>query len=214
MFQTEIDHLVVTAPSLAIGVEYVHDILGTMPQAGGTHPRMGTHNCLLRLGNALYLEVISIDPNSPKPNHPRWFNLDEVLDYTSPRLVTWVVRITDIRATSARASVHLGNIQSMSRGQFKWQITIPSDGSLPFDGVAPSLIEWGTQNHPASTLEDKGCTLLKLEGYHPKAKKISELLQSIGFEYDPSLFSILPSEGPSLAAEIQTPFGVRSFRSP
>jgi len=214
MFQAEIDHLVVTAPSLAIGVEYVRDILGVTPQAGGTHPRMATHNRLLRLGNASYLEVISVDPNSPRPDRPRWFKLDEVLDHAPPHLATWVARSNDISAASTGASVPLGNIESMSRGQFEWQITIPSDGSLPFDGVAPSLIQWSTQNHPASMLEDLGCTLLRLEGYHPQAAKISELLQSIGFQDESSLWSILPAAQPSLMAQIQTPFGVRSFKAP
>ena len=53
-----LDHLVVTAPTLEGGVEYVADCLGVLPVPGGVHPRMGTHNALVRLGTSQYLEVI------------------------------------------------------------------------------------------------------------------------------------------------------------
>ena len=43
------DHLTVPAPSLEIGAAFVHDVVGVLPQIGGEHPRMGTHNLLLRL---------------------------------------------------------------------------------------------------------------------------------------------------------------------
>lgn len=211
MIHSQIDHLVITAPSLATGVEYVRSVFGVSPQVGGAHPRMGTHNCLLRVGKALYLEVISIDPNAPKPDRSRWFNLDQEHLHFTPHLTTWVARTNDISAASVGASVPIGDIESMSRGQFEWQITIPSDGSLLFDGVAPSLIQWDTQIHPASLLDDLGCTLLKLEGYHPQAAEISELLQSIGLQDESLFWSILPSARPSLKAQIQTPFGVRSI---
>ena len=50
MFKCSIDHIVITAPSLADGMEYVHRALGVVPEPGGGHPRMGTHNALLKLG--------------------------------------------------------------------------------------------------------------------------------------------------------------------
>ena len=62
-----LDHLVVTAPNLKSGVQWVRDTLGATPELGGKHPRMGTHNCLLQLGEQTYLEVISPDPNAPDP---------------------------------------------------------------------------------------------------------------------------------------------------
>lgn len=71
-----IDHITITAPSLAAGAEFVSQTLGVLPQVGGEHPRMGTHNLLLRLGDALFLEVISPNPLVPAPARPRWFALD------------------------------------------------------------------------------------------------------------------------------------------
>jgi hypothetical protein len=58
-------------------VEYVRQTLGVSPQAVGEHPRMGTHNYLLKLGEKFYFEVIAINPNASQPNRPRWFELDE-----------------------------------------------------------------------------------------------------------------------------------------
>src|SRR5713101_8875649 len=88
--------------------------LGIAPQAGGEHARMGTRNRLLKLGDSLYLEVISPDPAAPKPGRPRWFQLDELQADAPPRLATWVVRTSDIHATLAACSEPLGNVESIS----------------------------------------------------------------------------------------------------
>jgi hypothetical protein len=71
-----IDHLTVTAPTLESGAEYVRRALGVTPGPGGQHPRMGTHNLLLRLGESAFLEVIAPEPGSCRPDRPRWFGLD------------------------------------------------------------------------------------------------------------------------------------------
>jgi len=211
--RSHIDHIVVTAPSLESGVEYVRDALGVTPQPGGEHPRMGTHNCLLRLGNALYLEVLSINPDAASPDRARWFQLDQELSNRTPRLATWVSRTNDIRVATAASPFPLGNIEVMSRGPLHWQITIPADGSLPFDGVAPTLIEWHVENHPAASLRDVGCSLVGLEAFHPEAHEISSLLQSIGFQDRFTVLPIAPRESPCLVAHVQTPAGMRQLRS-
>ncbi len=211
---SHIDHLVITAPSLAIGVEYVRDVLGVPLQAGGEHARMGTHNCLLKLGKTMYLEVISINPAAPAPDRPRWFRLDEKTLNTTPRLVTWVARTNEIRLASAAAPDLFGNIESMSRGHWNWLITIPDDGSLPFDGIAPTLIEWSTETHPATSLADAGCSLVRLEGFHQQAARIKDLLQSISFQDEFTISFISPGERPYLTAQIKTPSGVRQLGEP
>jgi hypothetical protein len=55
MLRSFLDHITVTALSLEAGAELVAQSLGVTPQAGGEHPRMATHNLLLRLGQATFL---------------------------------------------------------------------------------------------------------------------------------------------------------------
>ncbi len=209
--RSQIDHIVVTAPSLEIGAAYVRDALGVTPETGGEHARMGTHNCLLRLGDNLYLEVISINPAAGNPDRPRWFQLDR--SNAAPRLATWISRTNDIRAATAASPVALGNIEAMSRGPFNWQITIPANGTLPLDGVVPTLIEWKPDSHPAGALKDLGCTLVRLEGFHQQSATILDMLQAIGFKGQFTAYPISQQESPFLIAHVQTPGGVRQLRS-
>lgn len=214
MLRSQLDHIIVIAPNLEVGVEFVHASLGVMPQVGGEHPRMGTRNYLLKLGESIYLEVISPNPSAPKPERPRWFGLDEFEPNAQPRLATWVARTTDIRAALAKCSESLGIIEPMSRGELNWLVTIPPDGSLPFGGAAPALIEWNVDTHPASKLKDAGCSLLSIEVFHPDTTRISRLLESIGFEGDVSVSPLSDGENPYMVAHISTPTGPKQLCAP
>ena len=211
---TQIDHITVTAPSLAAGSGFVQEVLGVAPQAGGEHPRMGTHNLLLRLGDSLFLEVIAANPQVPAPDRPRWFGLDHVAPDTLPVLSTWVVRSTDIHASTAAATEPLGIVEPMSRGALDWLITIPADGSIPLDGVAPALIEWHTEIHPAARLEDKGLSLQRLEIFHPAPMRVSRLLASLEVAGPYSVRPLAGGTAPYLMACIQTPQGLRQLSFP
>jgi hypothetical protein len=204
-----LDHLVVTAPSLAAGVAYVEAALGVTAQPGGRHPRMGTHNCLLKLGPAVYLEVLAVDPEAPPPARPRWFCLDSAAE-AAPRLAAWVARTGDIRAAAA-CSPAFGAAEPMERGPLRWEITLPEQGGLPFDGVAPTLIQWRTEPHPAALLADSGCALAGLEGRHARAAELAELLRAIGFQGAFRVALPAPGQGPGLTARIATPAGLRTL---
>jgi hypothetical protein len=201
-----IDHITVTAPSLAVGAAFVRNALGVSPQTGGEHPRMGTHNLLLRLGDTLFLEVIAVNPSAGQPARPRWFALDTLAPQSAAALATWVVRTDDIRSKVSAASEPLGNIEPMSRGPLDWLITIPADGSLPLDGVAPTLIEWHCDDHPARKLDDQGMSLVKLELFHPEPGRIAKLLQSLALE---APVSIQAGPASRMVAHIQSPRGLR-----
>lgn len=177
-----IDHLVITAPTLEAGAAYVKEALGVDPQPGGRHRSMGTHNLLLSLGDSSYLEVIAIDPSLPAPDRPRWFGLDTLSGRSSPALSTWVARTADIRSSVARSSEPLGIITPMQRGDLNWLITIPPDGLVPLDGVAPALIEWPQGMHPAARLDDRGLRLVQFDIFHPDPKRVQRLLSSIDLQ--------------------------------
>jgi hypothetical protein len=214
MHKSAIDHLVVTAGSRETGSAYVSSVLGVPLVEGGAHARMGTHNALVRLGNASYLEVIAPNPNAPVPERPRWFELDGVNAVTRPRLATWVVRTNDIRTAVTPFPLSLGTVEIMARDSLKWLITVPADGSLPLDGAAPSLIQWLTEPHPAAALPDVGCSLVGLEIRHAQAEAIRTLIRAIGL--DGPLVLAEPSTGrrPGLIAQIRTPEGIRVLGEP
>ena len=205
--RSHLDHIAVTAPSLASGVDYVRQVLGVTPQGGGEHPRMGTHNRFVKLGERLYLEVIAVNPEAPPPGRPRWFQLDDPDSSRSPRLAAWVAHTDDIHAAAAASPLPLGKVESMSRGQLNWLITIPEDGSIPLHGLAPMLIQWPAGVHPADSLEDSGCSLIRLEGFHPQSEKLQQVLHALGLQGRFSVWPLPPGEFPYLVAHVQTPRG-------
>ena len=208
-----IDHLAVTAPSLAVGAAYVRDLLGVAPQAGGEHPRMGTHNLLLRLGEDLFLEVIAPNPAAPPPLRPRWFGLDALAPGTPPALSVWVARTADIQAAADACPESLGIIEPMQRGALTWRITIPADGSLPMEGIAPVLIEWQAEPHPAANLQDHGLSLARLVLHHPEPERVARLLEPLGLASQVVVAAPQAGTRPALVAHINTPQGPRVLAS-
>ncbi|MDA1205194.1 MAG: VOC family protein [Cyanobacteria bacterium] len=209
-----IDHITIVSPSLSAGSDLVEEHLGVRPQPGGEHPRMGTHNLLLRLGEATFLEVISVNPLAPKPSRPRWFELDQMAIDAAPRLGCWVARTDDIRASLSQATEHLGSPEPMSRGSLDWHISISEDGSLPLGGTAPALIQWKASAHPAASMQDKGCSLIKLELLHPEPARLNALLGSLHFSEPKALLRVTEAPVPGLVAYINTPHGLRAIGAP
>ncbi len=207
MPESFLDHLVVTAPRLEIGVAYVERQLGTSMTAGGQHVRMGTHNAVLRIGDRLYLEVISIDPAADPIERSRWFGLDHVSEQDAPRLSTWIVRTNNIDRLAPTMSIFPGPIEPMSRGLLKWRITIPTDGTMPFGGIVPGLIEWEPGFHPAEKMPDTGVKLTQLQLIHPNAEAVNQTLNEIGIVHDILVPAAINGERPQLIATFQTQHG-------
>jgi len=175
---------------------------------------MGTHNLLLRLGDALFLEVISPNPDAPAPERPRWFGLDSLRPDAMPSLSTWVARTTDIHAMAGACSEPLGVVESISRGALNWLITIPADGSVPLNGIGPALIEWQTDIHPAAKLQDLGLSLVKLELFHPEPARVARMLSSLDLNCLLSVSPLPRRAAPNLVAYINTPQGLRALLPP
>jgi len=207
MLCAEVDHITIVAPTLAAGVEHVRRKLGVTPQMGGEHPRMGTHNRLLKLGPKIYLEVIAINPDAPPPVRPRWYGLDQFGADQEPRLATWIVRTSDIEGAAVASPVNLGAVEDMTRGALHWRITIPPDGSLPLGGIAPTLIQWPVDTHPADSMPDLGCALMEIEAFHPDPAQVSAVLAAIGFDGKFRVDVLQRDRRPYLMAHIQSPLG-------
>ncbi|EYC50656.1 hypothetical protein AZ34_05980 [Hylemonella gracilis str. Niagara R] len=189
-----IDHLVIAAHSLAQGVAWCEAVLGVEPGPGGEHPLMGTHNRLLALGNGThpnaYLEIIAINPQAPAPGHRRWFDLDDpglqAALRDAPRLIHFVAQCADAAQASRALSAHgidRGALRDASRqtaqGLLEWKITVREDGQRLFNGVLPTLIQWG-EMHPSASLPDRGLRLQSLRATHPQAKELRAACAAIG----------------------------------
>jgi hypothetical protein len=195
-----LDHLVIAATHLETGVAWLEDKLGVHLQPGGKHAFMGTHNRLLRLGDA-YLEVITVDPDASAPPRARWFGLDH-FDDPQPRLIHWVARTDNLEQAVSTSLEPLGEITDAARGDLRWQMTIPADGHLPGDGLVPTLIQWQGA-HPVSRLKDSGCRLVSLEGMHPEPERIRAALEALGLN-----LPVAHGERPRLRATISSPGGL------
>ncbi len=219
-----VDHLVVMAADLDEGVTWCQDTLGVAPGPGGTHPRMGTWNRLLRLGTALhpraYLEIIANDTRASDPQASgerapgkRWFDMDderlhESLVERGPRLVHFVAEVDDIGAgvtALAGCGIDRGAVHQMSRsterGELQWQITVREDGRRLFGGCLPTLIEWENV-HPTATMPDSGIGLAALAVTHPQAEQLRAACAVLG------LADVPVREGAAaVVATLETPRG-------
>jgi len=159
-----LDHLAIAAETLEEGVAWAEEKLGVPFLSGGNHARFATHNRLLGLAGGLYIEVISPDPNATCDG-PRWFGLDRFRG--APRLVNWICEATDFSAMLRYGMCKV----PMSRGDLRWDMGVPKDGSLPLDGGFPTVLQWHCAA-PGQTLPPSGCALRRLIVTHPQADEI------------------------------------------
>ena len=198
-----LDHLAISATTLAEGVDWVENALDVTMSPGGEHPAMSTHNQLLGLGD-LYLEVIAINPAAPTPPHPRWFDLDHFTG--RPRLNNWIAACDDLDATLAQLSPEVGVPVDLARGDLRWRMAVPPSGRLPFGGAHPALIHWQTAAHPAQRLPDQGVRLRLAEVATPDHAPLNAALA--GRFADPRLM-IVPGTALAIRAEFDTTHGRR-----
>ena len=203
------DHLVLAARDLDAGAAWLERRLGATLTGGGEHARMGTHNRLLKLGERFYLELIAIDPRASPPGRPRWFDLDRLeLPVDRPRLIHWVARSDDIVRDTAACGEASSEILGMERGGFRWRISVPRDGSLPGDGLVPTLIQWDVPFHPADRLPGADCALMKLEAFHPGPAEIRVRLAALGLDTRLDLHPGVAGEAAEMVAYVSCPRGL------
>lgn len=172
---------------------------------GGRHEAFGTHNALLALGPQAYLEVIAIDPDAPPPDRPRWFALDDPATRerlaAGPALIHWVARVEDLPDGMLDDG---REVLALSRGENRWRVTVPPDGSLRLGGVAPSLIQWLTPP-PPTRLAEQGVRLYTLQLTTPEPDSVRELVQGNGLS---DQIVITAGTAPHLGALLSTPSGL------
>jgi hypothetical protein len=199
-----IDHLVYAAPGLEQGVERLQELTGFEVTPGGRHPQWGTRNALVVLDNETYLEVIAPDPRKSPGRRVTLFGIESL---TSPRLVTWAARASDLESLRDHGRVgglDLGPVSGGSRTQpggtvLSWRLTDPEADRL--GGVVPFFIDWGTSLHPTATLDPQG-RLVGLRAVHPAATRTDRLIRHLGLE-----LPVREGAEPRLVACLETPRG-------
>ena len=231
--QTQIDHLVVVAKTLELGVQWCEATIGVTPGPGGEHALYGTHNRLFKIATPAhplaYLEIIAINPDAVRvKNAParRWFDMDDAglqaAIAAGPRLVHFVASTGDIRAARAALGalgIERGPVVQASRhsrrGLLEWQITVRDDGQRLFNGALPTLIQWGRPDaaeplrlHPRNSLPRSGVALQGITVTHPAAATLQAAYAAIG------LAGIVVASGaPDIVATLRTPKGVVTLHS-
>jgi hypothetical protein len=209
----KLDHLTVIAPSLAEGVEHVRNCLDLDVPFGQRHSYMGTYNHLLQLGDAVYLEIVALDPAAGAANRPRWFGLDDQAKVRSDwengrRLRGWVARTDAIDAVLAVHGSILGEKVPLPMVNSSFDFAIPSDGSLPLDGAAPSIIDRRGKPRAMETIADLGARLRSFTLEHPDPAVVHALYCSLGVDRPPEIV-----KGSSLryGAQIETTGGLKEL---
>jgi len=123
-----------------------------------------------------------------------------------PRLTNWIARCENISQALTVAPSGTGVPLALSRGDLAWEMAVPTDGKLPFDGAFPALIRWQGAAHPVQRLPDRGCHLVRLEVSHPRADALAKALA--GCLDDPRVIFSQAAQK-SLRALISTPSGER-----
>lgn len=208
-----LDHLTVIAPTLAEGVAHVRECLDLDVPFGQRHVYMGSHNHLLQLGDTTYLEIVALDPEGTPPGRALWFGLDDQKQVrrdwdAGRRLGGWVARTDGIDDVLKGREAIFGRKVGLPMDLPVFDFAIPDDGSLPWGGAAPSIIDRRGKPRSMATIADLGARLRGFQLEHPEAEAIAALLRELGTERGPVV-----SHGPELRyrAQIETPGGLRDL---
>ena len=209
----KLDHLTVIAPTLAEGVSHLRACLDLDVPFGQRHGYMGTYNHLLLLGDSVYLEIVALDPDAPRPNRSPWFGLDDqkgvrVAWDEGRRLRGWVARADGIDAILADSEALFGRKVVLPPADPSFDFAIPDDGSLPLDGAMPSIIDRRGKPRSMATIADLGARLRSFVLEHPEPETISKLYGELAIDRPPEVVA-----GPALRyrARIETPAGMKEL---
>ena len=147
------------------------------------------------------------------PGRPRWFGLDNQEQVRSDwdngrRLRGWVANTTEINFLISAHGDIFGDKVALPPANPAFAFAIPEDGSLPFDGAAPSIIDH--QGDPTSMAEipDLCARFVSFSLEHPDPATIEVLYRELSIDHPPVIV-----QGPKLRyrAQIETPSGLKQL---
>lgn len=208
-----LDHLTLIAPTLAEGVAHVRDCLDLDVPFGARHTYMGTHNHRLQLGGRVYIEIVALDPDGVAPGRARWFGLDDREQVRADwedgrRLRGWVAGVEDMDAVVSDHGEIFGDVVPLPFFDPSFAFAIPTDGALPLDGAAPSLIDRRGVLEPKADIPDLGARLRSFALEHPDPDAIMVLYRALAIDHPPR---VMLGATVRYMAEIETPTGLKEL---
>ncbi|MEQ9270135.1 VOC family protein [Marinobacter salarius] len=176
-----LDHLVLTVPDARGVVESLEEVLGADFEYGGVHPRLGTENYLLAIGELVYLEVLA-----PRSGNPGLLPFAAALrGQGSPDLPAFAVSSDNIEALKERleklsintAAITRSSRRTSSGALLEWKgMYILSE---EYKGLVPFAIEWVANYHPTHSLV-RVANLVSLNVTHPNPEGLRNIYDAIG----------------------------------
>lgn len=210
-----IDHIVFLVPDIDHYVTDFARITGVTPVFGGVHAHMGTKNYLVRLdsgdGNPEYLEFLGLDAAQSHLNpSATTFGVGRYGPTPYPHLLTWAVHpgnLEDVSAGATARGIEVGAVENWSREApdgtlLKWRVAF--NPKLPYGGLQPFLIDWGSTPHPSSNPQLDTLRVLDFRLEHPSPDELSRTLTVLGLKRVPTIiFGLVPT----IILTVETPHG-------
>jgi len=151
------DHFVLAAADLQEAKASFAALSGCMPQDGGAHTGLGTHNALCAFGSHSYLEIVAPDP--AQDNNNAFTRYLAGLQELTP--LHWAIRSDHLGKLATQAQslgLSTSPIRDTQRKQpdgtvLQWQLMGLSAqaGEQCAPGLVPFFIDWMQCPHPATT---------------------------------------------------------------
>ena len=178
------DHIIFAVSSLETGIRIIKEKTGVEAVVGGVHPRLGTQNALLSLGDDVYLEILAPDPKGTLV--PAYQGIKELHE---GKLISWAAHTSNIDALLkaandngyANTGINAGQRNTPEGKTLTWKTL---SAKTPVDEVMPFFIQWGPGTpHPATT-SPKGCTLKSFTLSHPDTALVKKTFSVFGLNAD------------------------------
>ncbi|MFI5311025.1 MAG: VOC family protein [Gemmatimonadales bacterium] len=174
----DLDHIILSTPSLAQGIEEFTRLSGVVPKRGGQHPLAGTENALITLGSGHYLELLA-------PIVARSDSSNQHLTPTGWALHTTALPALIDRVRSAGLPLlgPLPGSREMPDGTLLQWRTANTGGASGLE-LAPFFIEWAAGTPHPSTTSPEGCRLVKWELVASDTGKLQAFFRAAGYRAD------------------------------
>jgi len=206
---TALDHLLIGAPTLEVGIDWLEARTGVRAAPGGSHPGLGTWNALASLGPRQYIEIIAPDPAQPGVDT---FYVPGLRKLREPRFVTWAASGAGL-AGPFQASLPVefsceparqGSRVRPDGTKLEWTLAFPKHREQgAFDGALPFVIEWDSYDHHPGKSSPPGLALRGIRVRHPQSESLRAALASMGIEG-----VVESAERASIRVELNGPRGI------